>query len=295
MTYFFGKLDPHPVSSDLKWSELRKPLKAMGALKAIPAHFGHGGTYPDWRMLGNGPTLAGEPSAPSSWTGFNNAGGCGNCVWASAAHEVLESLTDALTWPVPPAKLREILELFDTEVVVNEYAKVTGYNPVSGEHDEGTEIRTRLLYMHETGILDTKGKRNTIGPPVELEAGNQEHRLEAAYFFEAVPLGVQVGNQQEEAFNTAEQNGTTPIWDVGTPEGGHCIPEVGRPNDQYETSLSWAKRVWCTPAFLEKQCDEAWCYSSTERINAITGKTEEGITPEQLEEYLHTLGKAATN
>lgn len=283
--HFTGKTDPHPVASDLKWEELRKPLKAMGALAAVPKVFGHGGTYSDWRELGNGPTMAGEPGPPADWTGFTKAGGAGNCVWAAAAHEVIEALTDA------GMPRQEAIELFDIAVVVGEYAKETGYNPVTGEGDNGTEVRARLVYMQQTGILDTKGERHKIGDFVVLEPGNQEHRLEAAYFFEALPLGVQVGDQQMEAFNAAEANGTTPVWDVGTPEDGHCIPEVGRPDEEHETALTWAKRVWLTEAFLAEQCDEAYAYTSTDRVSKVTGKTYEGQDPATLEEYLSIVGK----
>jgi hypothetical protein len=283
-----GKKDPVHHPEDLRWAELRLSLKAAGLLPAVPAVFGHGKTYQDWLMLGNGPSMPGEPPVPANYK--QPWEGCGDCVWAAAAHEVMESLTDAGQPPEAVAKL------FDTEVVVGEYAKQTGYDPATGAHDEGTEVRARLLHMQETGILDTTGTLHKLGMFVELEPGNLQHLLEALYFFEALPLGVQIDRAQMEAFNLAEQNGSTPVWtNVAGSEnlGGHCIPMVGRPDGEHFAALSWGQRLLMTPTFLEKQCDEAWAYVTADRINKVTGTDFVGANETQLEAYLRIVAKAA--
>ncbi|HEV3322774.1 MAG TPA: hypothetical protein VG147_11385 [Solirubrobacteraceae bacterium] len=282
-----GKNDPVYHPEDLRWADLRLPLKAAGLLPAIPPTFGHGETYSDWLMLGNGPSIPGEPAAPATYE--SPWEGCGDCVWAAAAHEVMESLTDAGQPPTQVAKL------FDTAVVVGEYAKVTGYDPATGAGDNGTEVRARLAYMQETGILDTEGNLHKIGPFVELEPGNLQHLLEALYFFEGLPLGVQLDEAQMEAFNAAEQNGSTPVWTnvAGSKElGGHCIPMVGRPDGEHFAALTWARRVLLTPTFLEKQCDEAWAYVTPDRISKVTGSDFVGVDQAQLEAYLRLVAKA---
>lgn len=284
-----GKKDPVHHPEDLRWADLRLSLKAAGLLPAVPAVFGHGETYQDWLMLGNGPSMPGEPPQPASYK--EPWEGCGDCVWASAAHEVMESLTDA---GQPPAA---VAKLFDTEVVVGEYAKVTGYDPQTGEGDNGTEVRERLVHMQENGILDTAGTLHKIGQFVELEPGNLQHLLEALYFFEGLPLGVQLQKAQMEAFNSAEQSGSTPVWTyVAGSEGlgGHCIPMVGRPDGEHFAALSWGRRLLLTPTFLEKQCDEAWAYVSQDRINKVTGTSYVGVNETQLEAYLRLVAKAAS-
>jgi hypothetical protein len=283
-----GKKDPVHHPEDLRWADLRLTLKAAGLLPPVPATFGHGETYQDWLMLGNGPVLPGEPPQPANYK--EPWEGCGDCVWAAAAHEVMESLTNA---GQPPAA---VAELFNTEVVVGEYAKVTGYDPVTGTGDEGTEVRTRLVHMQENGILDAKETLHKIGQFVELEPGNVQHLLEALYFFEALPLGVQIGNAQQEAFAIAERNGSTPVWThvAGSEKlDGHCIPMVGRPDDEHFAALSWGRRLLLTPTFLEKQCDEAWAYVSQDRIDKVTGTSYVGVNETQLEAYLRLVAKAA--
>ncbi len=288
-TLKLGKKDPVYHPEDLRWATLRLPLKAAGLLPAVPPTFGHGETFQGagWLMLGNGPLLPNEPPPPASYK--SPWEGCGDCVWAAAAHEVMESLTDAGQTPAQAAAL------FNTEVVVNEYAKVTNYNPATGEGDNGTEVRSRLVHMQETGILDTAGTLHKVGAFVELEPGNLQHLLEALYFFEALPLGVQIGPAAEAAFNTAEQNGTTPVWTnaAGSEKlDGHCVPMVGRPDGEHFAALSWGRRVLLTPTFMEKQCDEAWAYVTPDRINKVTGKNYDGTDPTQLEEYLQLVAKS---
>ncbi len=283
-----GKKDPVYHAEDLRWADLRLSLKAAGLLPTVPATFGHGKTYSDWLMLGNGPSLPGEPPAPANYK--QPWEGCGDCVWAAAAHEVMESLTDAGQSPAAVA------ELFNTEVVVGEYAKATNYNPETGEGDEGTEVRARLVHMQETGIRDTAGTLHQLGMFVALEPGNLQHLLEALYFFEGLPLGVQIQEAQMEAFNAAEQSNSTPVWTnvAGSKElGGHCIPMVGRPDGEHFAALTWGQRVLLTPTFLEKQCDEAWAYVTTDRINKVTGTDFVGVNETQLEAYLRIVATAA--
>ena len=273
-----------PDSRDWQWSDLRVALKAAGVLPSfgsLPQVFGHGGTFHNWKMCGNGP----DPTAPGK-----ARDGAGNCVWASGDHETMESLATA-GMPV-----LQVASLFNGFTAISDYAADTGYNPETGEHDEGTEIRAALNYRQTTGLVDVHGNRHKIGPYVSLEPGNVEHLLEALYFFEGLPIGVNLQRAQMEAFNAAEAAGATPVWDyvAGSENiGGHCIPLVGRPNTVDFAGLSWALRLFCTPLFLDKLCEEAWAYTTPERISKVTGKSYEGASLAQLEEYLHLVGKSA--
>lgn len=273
-------------SSDWRWSDFRGPLKAAGALPNIPKYFGHANTWEHggWKMLGNGP----DPTAPGQ-----SANGCGDCVWASADHETMESLTNSELndWAADKTK---VASLFDGATAVSDYSASTGYNPTTGEGDNGTEIRAALEYRQKTGIIDTEGKRHKIGPYVALEPGNLEHFLEAIFFFEGIPLGLNIQEAQMDQFNQAEASGKVPVWGYvpGSPEvGGHCVPAMGRPNLHAFAGISWALRVFLEATFMEKQCEEAWAYVTPERLSKVTGKTYEGASESQLEEYLHIVGK----
>ena len=271
-------------SRDYLWSEFRKPLAAKGLLPTTipPFGWGHGNTYQDWQMLGNGP----DPTAPGK---AKNGVGC--CVWSSAANETKIALTDSGLY-VPAAASG----LFNGATTVSDYSADTGYNPTTGEHDEGTEIRQSLKYRQQTGIVDTKGNRHKIGAYVLLDPGNAQHMLEALYFFEGIPVGQVVTEAQMAQFNEAEAAGRVPVWDYvkGSPEaGGHCTPQVGRPDAEHVASVTWRLRIFMTKAYIAHQVDEAWAYVTPERISKVTGKSYEHASPAQLEEYLHLTAKEA--
>lgn len=283
MALHLGKAKFTPDARDWRWVDFRAALKAAGVLPKVPAIFGHGNTYTDWKMLGNGP----DPTAPG-----RAAEGAGDCVWASADHETMVALTNAGQSPTTVAAL------FDGSTAIADYAAATGYNPTTGEGDDGTEIRAALTYRQKTGIVDKTGARHKIGPYVSIEPGNIQHLLEALYFFEGLPIGVELQEAQMDQFNAAEQRGVTPVWSYvrNSPViGGHCVPEVGHPEAVELAGLSWAKKVILTEGFLTHQCDEVWAYLTPERISRVTGKSYEGATEAQLEEALHSIGKSITS
>jgi hypothetical protein len=260
---------------DWRYEDFRASLKAAGKLPKLPAIFGHGNTFRDWGMFGNGP----DPSAPGA-----ASRGCGDCVWASAAHETMGFLTNAS--PIAPT-IQHVAMLFDGATTVSDYAAATGYDPQTGEGDNGTEIRASLTYRQTTGIIDKAGNRHKIGAFVALDPSDLDHLLEAIYLFEGVPLGVTVTEAQMSQF---EQR--FPVWTpvAGSPVlGGHGIPAVGRPDSKHLAVITWGKRIAVTPDFIASQCEEAWAYLTPERISKVTGKSYEGADQAQLEECLHLL------
>ena len=113
----------------------------------------------------------------------------------------------------------------------------------------------------------------------------------AIRYFEACPIGCIVTQGNMDAFNEAEEAGTTPIWDVDTTEalGGHCIPLVGRPDSTHFAAISWGKRIFLTPAYIKSMVEEVWCYLTPERIAKTTGKNYEGASEAVLAEYLKAV------
>lgn len=251
-------------------------------LPSIPAdHWGHGNTYANWRMNGNGPAQKGE-GIPSSWTAAKE--GAGDCVEAAQVNELKVLLTDA---GMKPGEAETLIGAGETALEL--YKAITGYDPVTGSGDEGTEIRDRLKYMQKTGLKDTKGDVHKIGIFAAVDPQNLEQLLFAAYHFDAVPLGVAVTRANEEAFSSAEAAGQTPVWDydASSPvEGLHCIPLIGRPDSEHLAVPNWALKTFLTESYREKQVQEGWCYLSPDRISKVTGKSYHGASEDVLAEYV---------
>lgn len=267
-----GKRPASPLRSDtVLYSELRAPLVKAGLLPRIPATFGHGHDFAGgaWLMLGNGPDDTVSP-------GF---GGCGDCAWAGPAHAEMEAARNGGR-PIPR---------FSGKTVVDQYGEYSGYDPATGENDNGSDPQEVLLWRQEKGLRDDAGNVYKIGQSVALQPGNLAELWEAAYLFENVGIGVVVTQAQEDEFNERRP------WDhvPGSPElGGHWIEVMGRPDAHHGALITWAERVLFTLAFYEQQNDESFVYLDSERYSKVTGKTAEHYSEQDLEEFLTLVVQA---
>lgn len=259
-----GKRPATYDARDLTYAALRPSI----TLPSVPAVFGHGNDFlgEGWKMLGNGPDDTVSP-------GFE---GCGDCAWAGPAHETMELCQNARR-PVPE---------FTGKVVVEQYGEYSGYNPATGENDNGSSVRDVLNWRRTKGLRDAKGGVHKIGAFVALEVGNLQHIIEAAYLFECVGIGFEVPESAKQQFGEGAPWSVIPGAEI---VGGHYVPVVGRPEAGMLAVVTWAKRQPMTEQFYTKYVDECWAYVSGERINAVTGKSYERFGAAQLEEYLKAL------
>ena len=195
----FGKKPAKYDSRDLLYANFRSAAK----LPPAPLIFGHGNDFlgEGWKMLGNGPdsTVA---------KGFE---GCGDCVWAGSAHEVMELNYNAQR-PIP---------LFDGNAVVSEYEAYCGYDRRDGSKDEGSDVREVMEWRQKKGIKDRAAKVHKIGPYLALEPKNLEHLYEATWLFECVGIGFEVPESAEQQFSESKP------WSVVSGAevvGGHYVP-----------------------------------------------------------------------
>jgi hypothetical protein len=265
-----------------KQEDKRDFLLSAQALPPVPNKpFGHGGTFKDWLMLANGP----DPTAPGK-----AKSGVGCCVWSSAAHETMEALTDAGANP------QQVASLFNGATTVADYSQFTGYDPSTGEGDNGTEIRDSLKQRQKTGIVDSAGKRHKIGLYFSVNFHNPQELAVALYYGEGLPCGVAATEESMEAFQRAEQDGSPCVWDKSEGQVDHCIPLVGRPGSAGAApwaALTWGRRIYLTDAFLTGgNVGEVWSYVTPERISKVTNKEYEGPSEAVLEEYLQMAAKA---
>src|SRR5262249_43398757 len=147
-----------------------------------------------WLMLGNGPDSSVAP-------GFQ---GCGDCAWAGPAHETMEAARTAGR-PVPQ---------FSGKTIVEQYSEYCGYDPQTGENDNGSQIGDVITWRQTKGLRDDAGNVYKIGQAVELEPGNLTELWEASYLFECVGIGLVVCAAQMTQFDKRER------WDYvpGSPE-----------------------------------------------------------------------------
>lgn len=250
-----GKALPKHDKRSLFLASYRKALKTV----KVPATFGvpQLKAVKDWGMLGNDQY--------------------GDCVWAGAAHETMLWASEAK---------RKVL--FNASCVLSDYSAVTGFNPNDPNSDQGTAVLDAMNYRRNTGIVDSSGKRHQICAFAQLEPGNYQELLEAAYTFSAVGIGIQVPSSAMDQFDQGKP------WSVTSApiEGGHYIPVVGKRNGHLLV-LTWGKVQEMTKSFYEKYADEGFVIFDDEMLSD-TGTDFQGWNMAALQaDFQSITGKAA--
>jgi len=196
----------------------------------------------------------------------------GDCVWAGAAHE-------HMVWN---AANKRAVSFTDADVLAS-YTDVTGFDSSDPNSDQGTDMATAADYRLKTGILSSDGQRHKIGAYLALEPGNVDELLAAAYLFGAVGIGITVTSIAMWQF---QNNHPWTFRSGGTVEGGHYVPVVGR-KGLVINSVSWGRIQPMSPAFYQKQSDEALAYVSDDDL--IADKSPEGFDRATLLSDLKTV------
>lgn len=221
--------------------------------REAPIGFGHYNLISEWGMLGN-----------------DNHG---DCVWAGGDHETMMWNAEA-----------GVTVNFTPDNALADYAAVTGFDPQTGNNDNGTNMRDALNYRRQTGLIDASGNRHQIGAFVALEAGDWHQMLRALWLFDAVAIGVQFPSTAMDQFNAHKP------WSYhksATIEGGHYVPVVGRDHVSMIDVVTWGRVQPMTRSFYQHYCDEAYAVLSLEMLK--DGKSLEGFDLTSLQSDLARL------
>lgn len=194
----------------------------------------------------------------------------GDCTCAAAGHLIMEWTADAGRMFTP--SLQDIIKA---------YSAITGYDPKTGDHDNGAVELDVLNYWRKTGIA-----AHSIAAFVSLEPSNHTHIMDAVYIFGGCYIGVQLplSAQGQEVWAVPPQGTTGP----GAPGswGGHAVPVVA-----YDlrglTVVTWGKLLRMTWAFWRAHCDEAYGILSTDFLKQ--GKAPNGFDLKTLQADLAEL------
>lgn len=265
-----GKKPSTVDERDLKFSD----FKVAGTTYPVP-HVGFGAEHiakltPSLTMMGNGPAAPGD-DIPAEWTAA--AQGAGDCVWADAGNRVRYSNLLAG---------KEVL--VTGKECIEEYQTNTGYDPVTGANDNGTDMRTALNYARNTGILAHDGTRHKIGGYCALEPGHWTEMLEALAVFDIVSIGFQFRQCYMDQFNA----GKPWQYEAASPvEGGHDVLVVDRLLVSQIGVLSWQRLQGFGAMVYTNDSDEAYGIFVPESM--VAGKGPEGFDMAQYTAALAAL------
>jgi hypothetical protein len=207
------------------------------------------------------------PPASADYTGFPNPGMLGNdqygdCVEAGNGHMVMQQ-----TFFGQGSEFT-----VTTSDALNEYTRITGFNPADPNTDQGTMIQDGLNDLRKNGFSGHK-----IAAFAQLDPTKIDDVKLAVAEFGAVSIGFAFPQSAMNQFNTGKP------WDVvkGSPiEGGHCVIVMGY-DAQYLYVITWGAVQKMTYAFwneyVVRQGGEAWAVIDQEWVNQASGKDVEGV------------------
>jgi hypothetical protein len=204
--------------------------------------------------------------APAAW-GMMDNDKIGDCTCAAAGHLIMEWTDDNGTLYTPP-----------DQDIINAYAAITGYNPVTGANDNGAAETAVLNYWRSAGISNHK-----IFAYAALEPKNHNHIMLSTFLFGGCYIGVELPLSAQ----------TQKVWSVppggavgkGAPAswGGHAVPVIGYDSHGL-TVITWGATKKMTWSFWNAYCDESYAIISTDF--AGTNKAPNGFDFAALQQNL---------
>jgi hypothetical protein len=226
-----GKLAPKHDSRTLHLANYLN----TGKLPPIPAQKDWSGKVPEWQEL------------------CNDRLGC--CTISGAGHLIMDWSANVGNEIIPA----------DSDIITA-YSAVGGYDPQTGENDNGAYELDVLNYWRKTGVAGHK-----IDAYAACEPRNHAHIKASVYLFGGCYLGL--------ALPLSAQNQS--IWSVTRgPDsvpgswGGHAVPIVAF-SPHALTVVTWGELKQMSWSFLDKYTDESYAILSQDFING--GKAPNAI------------------
>lgn len=196
----------------------------------------------------------------TDWPMFaNDRFGC--CVLSYAANHLMVRTSDA----------GHITVLSDTDVL-EAYHEITGFDPVTGANDNGTNMLDAYKYLRTVGI---GGKK--IDAFAALNPRNLDYVKFCIAYFEGIGIGVRLPN------NYIDSLGSDGPWTLSgnpNPSLGHCVLA-----EDYDEESIWV-RTWRLHKQLTwdqylQYVDEAWVAFASDMLDD-SGKSPAGFDSQSL-------------
>jgi len=172
--------------------------------------------------------------------------------------------------------------LFSDGEVIRAYSAVSGYDPVTGENDNGAQMQDVLAYMRSTGMTDIQGNVHKVIMYAHLRNPRDPQLFsQALKTFGHVYTGIECPQSAEDDF------GGVWTYQAGSPIiGGHAIglhrrQPYGSRVGVFDFS-TWGALQPTTISFITHYADEAWVAVTQDWLEA-NGNTCDGISLSQLE------------
>lgn len=185
---------------------------------------------------------------PNGWGMLGNDD-IGDCTCADAGHRIM-------LW----TKHQGELVTPNNQQVISAYSAITGYDPATGENDNGAAMTDVFEYCRTTGIAGHK-----IEAWVAVDFTNLLHVRQAIYLFGHLSIGVNLPESAMDQVNAGQP------WDVVDPDGGidggHDVPIFGYGSEGF-TCVTWGQLQQIGLPWFQKYVEEAYSAVSLDWLNA---------------------------
>lgn len=188
----------------------------------------------------------------------------GDCTIAAAAH-LIQAWTEYA--------LGADTEVTDADVVAA-YSAVSGYDPATGDNDNGAVELDVLNFWRRTGIGGHK-----ITAYVKINHRNTTEVRQAIHLFGGVYIGARLPLAAQDQIGHLWQPTTGPGSRAGS-WGGHAV-NVSAYDPKTLTCITWGQPQPMTWSWWRRYVDEAYAIVTVDQLNK-TGTSPDGLNTAQL-------------
>lgn len=204
----------------------------------------------------------------------------GDCTCASMGHRIIMQ--------EHRSRQHEPVEV-TTDDVLEVYTAVSGFDPNTGDNDNGAYLIDVLREMRNNGMgREADGTRHTIGAYVLVDHTNHEHVKQACWMFGGGYVGVNLPIDADSQISNDE------VWEPTTGSGGRPGSWGGHAMwmDGYSAARvgfrTWGQRQKATWPWWDKYVDEFWVLISEDFLTS-KGNSPQGFDLARLQEALSAL------
>jgi hypothetical protein len=203
----------------------------------------------------------------------------GDCGVASYGHSVIARERSA-------QQDHRKVDLTDGDIV-DAYSAISGYNPSTGQNDNGVYLLDAANYFRRVGVgHDENGEPHKILAYAKVNLSNVREVKQALHICGGLYIGA--------GLPISAQSQVGDVWDVVKGDdgefgswGGHAMYMLAYDADTFEV-VTWGQRQKMTYKWLNAYVDEAYAEISPDYMRA-SGTTPQGFDEKYLQGFLNGL------
>lgn len=198
----------------------------------------------------------------------------GDCTIATSLHFIQFITANAGTMEVP-----------DADCAIDNYSRLTGYNPISGQPDNGAVINDKNRFWMQNGFaISDNGALDKLDGYAQIEAGDIAGLLRALATFGPIELGVELPPDAEQAYESGQWTDTSGAY--GGLGGHDTLIVASLDAGAWFKIATWDGYVMASMQWVKKYMSEGTALLRRKWLLQKTGLSPSGLTMAELDEAI---------